>query len=84
MIAPLLFWRVMAWIGAGLCGIVGVGRQAKLGWQDKSGGVGWGGDRQNYWTLSDVGANLTTSAFRGTDAIVPFRTTSPGWCRPIP
>ncbi len=37
MIAPLSGFRVMAWIGAGLCGMVASEGKMEGGWQDESG-----------------------------------------------
>lgn len=47
MIARSSFWRVMAWIGAGLCGKLVAGGAGSGGWQDESGASRWGVEAQN-------------------------------------
>ena len=51
MIVHLSLWRVMAWIGAGLCGRSATGEEGSGRWQDKSRASRWDVGAQNCKTF---------------------------------
>jgi hypothetical protein len=54
VIALLLFWRVMAWIGVKKCGSLVTGGEGSGGWPDKSAAVGVGVGDWNKAIISAV------------------------------
>jgi hypothetical protein len=72
MIAPSPFWRVIAWIGAILCGREAAEEAGSGAWQDKSSAVRWGGEEQNCWTFSASRLAVLLAAWSIIGAILAF------------
>jgi hypothetical protein len=71
VITPLSFWRVLAWIGAELCGRAAVGGASSEGWQDESGASRWGVGGQNCKVFRASRCSPRLAPFAATHAVVP-------------
>lgn len=71
VIARWPLWRVMAWIGAELCGRWVARGECSGGWQDKSGASRWGVGAQNCTICRASRDKSRLAPFREIDAFPP-------------
>jgi hypothetical protein len=71
VIAPLHFWRVMAWIGVWKCGSQVAGGEGSGRWQDKSGASRWGVGAQTYELSRASRLTPRLASFRDNRAFLP-------------
>lgn len=72
MITRLPFWRVLAWIGAGLCGKWAVKGGRLRGWRDKTAAGCGGRGARNCWRNSAIHEFALLAASLAKRPIPPF------------